>query len=264
VAITKPSDLWQLGAHRLLCGDATSSDDVRRLMGGERAGLLVTDPPYLVDYDGGNHPTTWSRGGRAISPEDKTKHWDHYTDHATSVAFYEDSLRAALQGALSEVPLAYMFFAMMRAPIVFEAWRSVGLLLHEVLIWHKSRIVLSRCDYCFDYEPIAYGWLQGQRPEASRRPPANATAVWEVASAIEDGPQDHPTCKPVELYRRPITYHTAPGELLYEPFCGSGTALIAAEQLDRRCYALELSPLFCDVAVARWEAFTGRRALRRG
>ncbi len=130
-----------------------------------------------------------------------------------------------------------MFFGMMRAPLVFEAWEQAGLLLHQVLVWHKSRIVLSRCDYCWNYEPLAYGWVKGSRPPAARRPPANATAVWEVSSAIEDGPQEHPTCKPVELIRRPIDYHTKPGELIYEPFSGSGTAIIAAEMSGRRCYA---------------------------
>jgi DNA modification methylase len=264
--ITRPGDLWHLGDHRLLCGDATSADDVNTLMAGERAGLMATDPPYLVNYDGGNHPPTWANGGKApgAAPDSATKHWDSYVDHDTAVAFYENFLTVARACALTTTPVIYMCFGMMRAPLVFEAWVKAGLLLHQVLVWNKSRVVLSRSDYCWNYEPIAYGWVKGARPRPPRRPPANAKAVWEISSAILDGPQEHPTCKPVELIARPIDYHTKLGELTYEPFSGSGTAIIAAEIAGRRCSALEISPAYCDVAVKRWEAFTGKTATRDG
>ena len=158
--------------------------------------------------------------------------------------------------------MIYSFFGMMRAPLVFAAWERARAAAPPGAVWQKSRLVLSRSDYCWDYEPLAYGWVKGARPPAARRPPANAAAVWAVSSAILDGRQEHPTCKPVELIRRPIEYHTRAGELIYEPFCGSGTALIAAEMTRRSCRALEISPLYCDVAVRRWEAFTGRVAAR--
>jgi hypothetical protein len=119
----------------------------------------------------------------------------------------------------------------------------------------------------WDYEPCMYGWVQGDRPVSALRPPANATAVWDVASAaeLEDGVAGtHPTIKPVELIRRPITYHTKPGGLIYEPFSGSGTAIIAAENTGRTCYAVEISPAFVDAAVARWEAYTGETATLEG
>ena len=259
-----PATSGGLGEHRLLCGDATNEADVERLMAGKRANLMATDPPYLVNYDGGNHPPTWANGGKrpGAAADIGTRHWDAYVDHEAGVQFYEEFLRVARQCALTARPVIYSFFGMMRAPLVFEAWQRAGLLLHQVLIWQKSRIVLSRSDYCWDYEPLAYGWVKGARPAATRRPPANATAVWSVSSAILDGRQDHPTCKPVELIRRPIEYHTKAGELIYEPFCGSGTALIAAEMTRRSCRALEISPAYCDVAVRRWEAFTGRQAKR--
>jgi DNA modification methylase len=262
--VTRPGDLWVCGEHRLLCGDATKAADVEGLMESRRAGLMATDPPYLVNYDGGNHPPTWANGGkRPGAPSDAgTRHWDAYVDHEAGVAFYEDFLTVARQHALTPRPVIYSFFGMTRAPLVFAAWERAGLLLHQVLIWQKSRVVLSRSDYCWNYEPLAYGWLKGARPPAARRPPTNAPAVWSVSSAILDGRQDHPTCKPVELIRRPIEYHTKAGELIYEPFCGSGTALIAAELTGRGCRALEISPAYCDVAVRRWEAFTGRQARR--
>jgi DNA modification methylase len=257
--ITKPGDLWILGSHRLLCGDATEARDVARLMDGRRATLMATDPPYLVDYDGGNHPQTWANGGKA--GKDPTKHWDAYTDHEHSVAFYESYLRAALEHALAEAPAIYQWFGAMRAPVVFEAWQTVGLLAHQTLIWVKSRPVLTRCDYMWDYEPCLYGWVKGRQPK--RKPPAEARAVWQIDSRVEDGASGiHPTMKPVQCFRRPIAYHTGPGELIYEPFCGSGTALIAAQELGRVCYAIELSAAFCDVAVRRWERFTGREAIR--
>jgi DNA modification methylase len=263
--ISKPGDLWILGGHRLLCGDATKGADVGRVMDGERAALMATDPPYLVDYDGGNHPQTWNKAGRKISSEAKTKHWDSYLDAESSLAFYADFLALAREHALGKRPVIYQWFAMMRAPLIFAAWGQVGLLAHQVIIWRKSRRVLSRCDFMWDYEPALYGWIEGRRPAASRRPPANATALWEVSSAIEDGAGGiHPTMKPVELIRRAIEYHTKPGETIYEPFSGSGTAIIAAEMSGRSCAAIELSPAFVDVAVTRWANFTGREAVRHG
>jgi DNA modification methylase len=259
--VTRPGDLWELGPHRLLCGDSTDPAAVKRLMAGRRACLMATDPPYLVDYDGGHHPATEGNGGKAGKVYEKE--WDAYRDPEHSAAFYAAFLQAAVDEALTEAPAIYQFFAITRVECVLAAWRSVGLLPHQTLIWKKSRAVLTYSDYLWDYEPFLYGWVTGKRPE--RRPPADARCVWEVESKSDDNPGSvHPTIKPVELVRRPITYHTSPGELIYEPFCGSGTALVAAEQTGRSCYALEQSPVFCDVAVARYEAFTGVKAVRNG
>ena len=261
--ISEPGDLWLLGSHRLLCGDSTKVADVERLMAGERACLMPTDGPYGVFYDGGNHPQTWAADGRKISSEDKTKHWDDYREAGTLLTFYEQFLKVALQCALSEAPIVYQWFAMTKIETVMAAWRANGLLCHQVIIWHKSRSVLGRSDFMYDYEPAMYGWLQGKRPEPERRPPANASAVWEIGSAIEDGATGiHPTQKVCELIRRPLEWHTRPGGLIYEPFAGSGTALIAAEMTGRRCSAMELSPAFCDAAVLRWQRFTGKTAIR--
>jgi len=264
--VTKPGDLWLLGDHRLLAGDSTNSDDVRRLMADERAALMATDPPYLVDYDGGNHPQTW-KDGRKVTSEEKTRHWDAYTDHDQAVGFYREFVAVALAAALGERPAIYQWFAMMRMPIVTEAWAANGLKLHQVICWHKSRPVLGRCWFMWDYEPCAVGWVEGRQPEAARRPPANTRAVWDVdqKAGVEEGLGSvHPTIKAVELIRRPIEWHTRPGELIYEPFSGSGTAIIAAEMTHRRCYAIELAPQFVDVAVTRWQNYTGRQATLDG
>jgi len=123
--------------------------------------------------------------------------------------------------------------------------------------------VLTYSHFMWDYEPIMYGWPAGHMPAV--KPPAEARAVWEIASAIEDAPGSiHPTMKPVELVRRPIEWHTRPGEPIYEPFSGSGTAIVAAEMCGRRCHAMELSPVFVDVAVVRWQRFTGKQAILEG
>ena len=143
--VSRPGDLWLLGDHRLLCGDSTKAEYVRRLMAGERATLMATDPPYLVDYDGGNHPQTWGRDGKPISSEDKTRHWDAYSDHDSAVGFYRDFIAAALAEALSERPAIYQWFAAMRMPVVAEAWAANACKLHQILVWHKSRPVLGRC-----------------------------------------------------------------------------------------------------------------------
>ncbi len=258
--LTRVGDLWALGDHRLLCGDATDGAVVARLMAGERATAMVTDPPYLVDYQAGNRPPTWANGGKAGKPH--TKNWDAYVDPKSAQGFYAGFLRTALDCALEERAPVYQFFAALRSPLVLGAWEEVGLLAHQVLIWQKSRRVLGRSDYSWTYEPICYGWRRGRRPAAERRPPAGTPAVWEIASAIEDGATGvHPTMKPVECYRRPLLFHTRAREAVYEPFLGSGTAIIAAEQLGRCCYALELSPAFCDVALRRYELFSGTRAV---
>lgn len=259
--ITRPGELWELGPHRLLCGDATDPGCVKRLMDGRRAPLMATDPPYLVNYDGGHHPATVGNGGKAGKAYEKN--WDAYVDPEHSAEFYSAFLSAATCEALTDAPAVYQFFAIARVECVLAAWRRVGLLPHQTLIWKKSRAVLTYSDYLWDYEPFLYGWIEGRRPE--RRPPADARCVWEVESTIDDAPGAvHPTIKPVELVRRPIIYHTSPGDAVYEPFCGSGTALIACEQTGRACRAIEQSPVFCDVALARWEAFTGGKAVRRG
>lgn len=260
-SITKYGDVWLCGRHRLGCLDATKAEHVDRLMAGERAVLMATDWPYGVGYTGGNHPQTWGKDGRRISAAEKTRHWDDYRETGSLSQLYLSSLRNAIEHALVPRAAVYTFFAMMRAPLIFAAWQEAGLLPHQVIVWAKSRAVLGRSDFMYDYEPILYGWLRGKRPRPERRPPAAATAVWQIASAIEDGQGGlHPTQKPVELVRRPLEYHTRVGELLYEPFAGSGTALIAAEMTGRTCYAMELSPAFVDAAVLRWQRFTGRAA----
>jgi len=249
----RAGEIWQLGGHRIMCGDSTNADHVAALMRGERAQLMATDPPYLVDYTGGNHPQS-----HVNRPDVKDKGWDAYTDPATGVAFYRDFLVVALKHLDPDAPV-YQWHADLRRALVIEAWEQAGLLLHQIIVWVKERGVLTRSHFMWQHEPCAYGWVKGNQP--SRRPPSAERSVWNISQA---GEQDgiHPTQKPVEVVRRPIEWHTSAGDLLYEPFSGSGTAIIAAEMMSRRCYAMELSPAFVQVAIERWQAFTGREAVR--
>jgi DNA modification methylase len=248
--VTRKGDLWLLGDHRLLCGDATEPADVARLMDGKQARLLATDPPYLVDYDGGNRAATKANRGYMH------KSWDDYHDPQTSVEFFSKFLRAALPHLAPRTPI-YQWHATIRQHLVMKAWAECGLHLHQTIVWVKPRAVLTRSHYMWNHEPCFYGWVEGQMPK--RKPPAGTKTVWEIGSENDN---IHPTQKPLEVFLRPLEYHTEVGEVCYEPFSGSGTQLVAAEKLARRCFAMELEPHYVDVAVWRWEAFTGEKARR--
>ncbi len=243
--VSRRGDLWVLGEHRLLCGDATGEEDMARLMEGEKAHLLATDPPYLVDYQGGT--------GKAKGD------WDQFKDAESAVDFFSTSLRVALRHCRETVPV-YQWHAHKRQALVQAAWERVGLLLHQQIIWTKARGVFTRSHFMWQHEPCFYGWRKGKMPTKSRRPPATETTVWPICQAGQlDGV--HPTQKPLEIFLRPMRFHTLAGEIVLEPFLGSGTQIIAAEALGRVCRAMELDPRYVDVAIRRWEQATGRDAV---
>lgn len=254
VPVSKPGDLWILGRHRILCGDSTEPETFARLLEGEKAELLATDPPYLVDYAGGNHPNS-----TVNRPDVKDKHWDAYKDPETSVAFFEAWLRAALAHCAPGIAV-YQWYASRRHVLVEEAWTRCGLLIHQQIIWAKARPVLTHSHFLWAHEPCVYGWVEGVPPR--RRPPSTERTVWTI-DQVGASEGLHPTMKPVELMARPIRFHTVPGDVVLEPFSGSGTQIVAAEQLDRRCFAVDQAPEFVDVAVMRWERLTGKKAERR-
>ena len=256
-ATTRRGDLWILGEHRLLCGDSTDEDDVTRLMAGERAVLLATDPPYLVDYQGGNHPQS-----TVNKPDVKDKHWDDYVDPESSVDFFATFLRVALRHCIDRVPV-YQWHATRRQALVEQAWQQNGLLVHQTIVWAKARGVLTHSHFLWSHEPAFYGWPEGSMPDKDRRPDPGDRTVWEID---QQGQNDgiHPTQKPLEIFERPIRYHTRRGEVVLEPFSGSGSQIIAAERHGRRCFAMELSPAFVDAALLRWEKATGQQATLDG
>lgn len=256
--ISRPGDLWIMGKHKILCGDSTNAADVARLMSGERAVLCSTDPPYLVDYTGANHPQS---SERERANKDNNKSWDAYHDPKTSVEFFSNFIKAAIEHALIANPAFYQWHASRRQALVEAAWTTNGLLLHQQLIWVKSRPILTRSCFMWQHEPCFFGWIE-KRPPALQPPVSgDCSTVWSIG---QRGEQDgiHPTQKPVEIFERPISYHTRVGDIVYEPFSGSGSQIIAAERHGRRCFAMELEPTFVDVAVARWEKFTGRKAIK--
>ena len=253
--LAQPGDLWSLGDHRLLCGDSTDVRAVGRLFGSEKAMLMATDPPYLVDYSGGNHPASRSNRG----DPNRDKNWDQYHDPESSVDFYFKFISAGLAHLVSHSPV-YQWHAHRRQALVEEAWTKAGLLVHQQVIWVKARAVLTHSFFLWQHEPCFVGWVQSKMPK--RKPPSDVSTVWNVDQRFEQMGV-HPTQKPVELFIRPIEYHTEPGEIVYEPFSGSGTQIIAAERTGRVCYAIEQEPAYIDVAVARWEAFTGGTATRQ-
>jgi len=241
-------EIYLLGPHRLMCGDSTKAELVAQLMNGERALLCATDPPYLVDYDGTNHPQSFER---ERAGKDNNKKWDAYRDPKSSVEFFSAFLRVALEHALVDRPAFYQWHASRRQALVEAAWTENHLLLHQQIIWVKSRPILTRSHFMWQHEPCFYGWIEGRPP--AQRPPlgGECTTVWAIDQKGEsDG--IHPTQKPTEIFERSISYHTENGELVYEPFSGSGSQLIAAAKLGRRCYAMEIEPAFVDVARRRW------------
>lgn len=255
---TRMGDLWLLGDHRLLCGDCTNAEHVRHVMDGRRATLFATDPPYLVDYDGKNHPHKWGE-------RDKNKDWsDSYAvtwdDSNANPDLYENFIAVAVGHAILPDAAWYCWHASRRQAMLEAVWEKHGAFVHQQLIWAKDRPILTRSWYMWQHEPCFFGWVKGKKPPrfAQDYPPT----VWSIPTVKCGEKTEHPTSKPVELFALPMQQHTKPGDVCYEPFSGSGSQIIAAEQLGRHCFAIEISPTYCDVAVRRWEAFTGKKATR--
>jgi DNA modification methylase len=243
--VTKPGDLWILGRHRVLCGDSTKAEDVGRLMGGAKADMLFTDPPYGVDYSGG---IQFQKDGTAVTNNrQKLKNDD-------TTAIYPAFLPVAL--AVVDGP-CYMWFADSKARDVYNAVHDNACEVHALIIWHKTNATYAamNAQYKQRHEPCLYF-----KPKGSTLRWCGETTEATVWSQDRDGINEfHPTQKPVALAAKAIGNHEAANVL--DMFCGSGSTLIAAEQLGRTCYGMELSPQYCDVIVKRWENLTGEKAV---
>ncbi len=245
VPVSRPGDLWLLGPHRLLCGDATDAGAVERLLGGVVPHLMITDPPYGVDYD-----PAW-RNAAGLSETRRTGKVlnDHRADWREAWAHFPGDV-------------AYVWHGALHATTVAESLVATGFAIRSQIIWAKERLVLSRGDYHWQHEPCWYavrtkakGHWSGDRKQ---------TTLWQIPSRDQDAATIHGTQKPVECMRRPILNNSSPGQAVYEPFSGSGTSIIAAETTGRCCHAVELDPAYVDVAVLRWQAFTGEAAVLEG
>lgn len=270
-----PGDVWLLGRHRLMCGDSTKEADVAKLMGGEQTDLLLTDPPYNVDYQGGT--------------KDKMKIANDNMDDVAFVGFLTAAFNCAIQ-VMRPGAAFYVWHADSKGFEFRTALKEVGLTLRETLIWVKNALVLGRQDYQWRHEPCLYGWKDGaahyfvdDRSQSTVIEDAGVdyrklkkdellklvlqlTDVSVPNTVIyEDKPTKndiHPTMKPVKLMARLIKNSTKQEQLVLDLFGGSGSTLIACEQINRRCFTMEYDPKYCDAILDRWEKLTGEEAER--
>jgi len=241
-------DTWILGNHRIRCGDSTNPTDVDAVLGSVKPHLMVTDPPYGVEYD-----ADWrNRAGVAKLAKART-------------GIVENDDRADWREVWALFPgnIAYVWHGGLHSGTVAESLTICGFELRAQIIWNKTVMAMGRGDYHWKHEPCWYAVKGGGSWKGDRK----QTTVWEIASPLhimggsKEEKTAHPTQKPVECMKRPIENNSSPGQAVYEPFSGSGTTIIAAEMTGRHCYAIELSPAYVDVAIKRWQDFTGQEAI---
>lgn len=243
--VTEAGDLWLLGDHRIICGSSTDADVVSRLLGTVKPHIMVTDPPYGVEYD-----ASWrQRAGIAGA--------------GAAIGKVRNDDRADWREAWALFPgdVAYVWHDGAAAPVVGESLTVCGFALRSQIVWAKSTFAIGRGDYHWQHEPCWYAVREGRKGHwnGSRK----ETTLWAIAKP-QKSETGHSTQKPIECMRRPIENNSNPGQAVYEPFSGSGTTIIAGEQTGRHVYAVELAPEYVDVAVQRWQAFTGRTATLDG
>jgi DNA modification methylase len=243
---SKPGELWALGPHRLLCGDATKAADVEQALGGRQAAMTFTDPPYNVDLGHhGGHQRGAKRRAIANDALDPVA-WEAF------VRAWSRNLLAVTDGAL------YVCMSSKELPLVSRVLAEEGGHWSDTLIWAKDRFVLGRADYQRAYEPIWYGWREGSDHHwCGDRDQGD---VWQIARPAE-APL-HPVMKPLALMERAIANSSREGAPVLDVFLGSGSTLIAAERTGRVCAGIELDPIYVDVSLARWERFSGQVAVR--
>jgi len=244
--VTVLGDVWLLGKHRVMCGDSTSIDAVDKLMNGQKAALMQTDPPYGIAYV--KNAKSKGQGKQHVDIENDD------LDGEKLQEFLEEVIRSALP-SLNDDAAYYLWHPMLTQGTFFAAAAAADILIHRQIIWCKPSLVFGRGDYHWQHELCFYGWRRGNKPPFYG--PRNQTTLWKIGRETN---KSHPTAKPVELWNAPIENHTKPGMVLYEPFSGSGSQIIAAEKLGRKCYAMELSPQYVDLTVQRWQEFTGQTA----
>jgi DNA modification methylase len=264
-AVSRLGDLWICGPHRVLCGDATSPDAVAKLLGERKPRLMVTDPPYGIELD-----SEWrDRAGLNGCGAAEASYMKHRTVGHTETTISGDT-RADWSEAFELVPslqIAYVWHASVFTREVLNGLLRIGFLYPQQIIWNKQRTVLTRTHYWYQHEPCWY--VRKKNAPWFGKAGENST-VWDspspkfIMGGSDEEKFDHPTQKPAELMRRPILNHLKRGELVYEPFLGSGTTLAAAELTERVCVGIELDPKYIDVIVQRWQTLSGKAATLDG
>ena len=243
--ITCPGDVWICGNHRVICGDSTDANTYDVLMANEIADMVFTDPPYNVDY--------------ANTAKDKMRGTDRPILNDNLGAGFHDFLLAALTPTLAHCRGGiYVAMSSSELDVLQSAFRTAGGKWSTFIIWAKHTFTLGHADYQRQFEPILYGWRDGaQRHWCGARDQGD---VWNIKKPHKN--DLHPTMKPVELVERAIRNSSRPGDIVLDPFGGSGTTMIAAEKSDRKARLMELDPKYCDVIVSRWQQFAGAEAIR--
>jgi DNA modification methylase len=237
-------DLWQIGEHRLLCGDSTKKEDVGWVMGGEKAVLMNTDPPYGVAYVKNAKSKKQAQSQQDIENDD--------LDGEKLQKFLEETIRSAVPHLIENAAF-YLWHPMLTQGTFFAAAAAADILIHRQIIWVKPSLVFGRGDYHWRHELCFYGWIKGNRPAFYGQ--RNQTTIWEVGRESDNL---HPTQKPLELFNVPLLNHTKESELAYEPFGGSGSQFVACQNLNRKCRGIEISPDYCAVILQRMhDAFPG-------
>jgi len=269
--IVRPGDLWCLGRHRILCGDSTSSADVGRLLDGAKPALMVTDPPYGVEYDPNwRNQVIRANGSKVAARAIGEVHNDDRADWSEAWKLFPGAV-------------AYVWHGALHSPTVAASLEACGFKIRAQIVWIKARFAIGRGHYHWQHEPSFYvtregqpdGWQDRFEEEHSVAEYAvregktgnwsggrKQSTVWEIDHIKNE--TGHSTQKPVECMKRPMENNSRPGDAIYEPFSGSGSTIIAAEMSGRHVYAMEISPAYVQVAIERWQTFTGKSALLDG
>ena len=239
----KLGDVWELGNHRLMCGDSTKESDVEKLMNGEKADMVFTDPPYNVDYDGGS------------KKREKIKN-----DKLNDFSQFLNSCFSNMHLFMKDGSCIYITHSEVERLAFTETFKIAGFQLSSIIIWVKNNSTFSmNKDYKWKHEPIIYGWKKGSHNFYGDN---TQDTVW-----LYDRPSKsklHPTTKPIELINKAIKNSSKKNEIVLDIFLGSGSTLIACEKTNRICYGMELDTKYCDVIIERWEQFTGQKANKCG
>lgn len=257
--VSKRGDIYKLGNHILMCGDSTNKDDIKKLMGGKQADLIVTDPPYNVSLG--------TEKGRAVRPsEAKALHRrtdglaienDYWENDDQFINFLVSAFTNMID-CVKEGGAFYIWYASTQSYNFLKAVDKVGLTIRQQLIWVKSNFALGRQDYQWQHEPCLYGWKAG----AGHYFVDDRTLSTILEEKKPTASLLHPTMKPIELLARLITNSSKRDELVLDIFGGSGSTLIACEKLGRTCYMMEIDPYYVDVIIDRWETLTNQKAIK--